>query len=654
MAIELPNADERLSDEAWREIDQCLADISALAGQAISEHAFYAGALNRVRWVLNASAAGVWMRDGEGRWTSLLRSGEWPALDATHAQRIAQLLSRCDQGVERLAASADSSGAGSLLAPVIVDGCVLAALEVFLRDGMAPSAQGGQEQFLAAVTDCAVEFHRNELLRQLRGREAWWRGFADFTARIASAQDLSRVASELANGARTLLEVDRAAILSWAHQRATMRGVSGVDAFDTRAAAMLSAEALAQAVLQVNEPLWYPVDGQVLAPQVEAALTSHLDASPAKALAVVPLASEGEQPAGALLLERFSIDGARVAWHDGWPHVARQAAQALESALVWNAAPLGAWSHRWALARRRGAVGKLSKLGLAALIAVASLIAIGFVPADFRVPATGELQPVGMRHVFSGVEGEVVEVLARSGEQVQPGQVLARIRSPKLDLELTRVLGELQTAQARLATLESARLESRFSTTEDAVKAQQLVAEEEELRESVKSFVAQKAVLDEERKQLDVRSPIAGQIVTPWDVLDAMPARPVRTGQQLFTVANSKGDWRLELRVPDRWIGHVLAERGQQNASQQVTFVVSTDPNTLCTAQVEDVALRAVTGDDGAATVLVKALVESSELRAPRPGITVQAQIDCGRRSLGYVWFHEIWDRTSAWWTLHT
>ncbi len=654
MAIDLPNADERLNDEAWREIDQCLADISALAGQAIRDQAFYAGALERTRWALNSPSAVVWMRDGDGRWAQSMQSGDLPERDAAHNQRVAQALARREKCVQRFASSNTSSDTLSFVAPVLVDGCVLAAIEVFPRVDLAPLAQVGQEQFLAAVADCAVEFHRNELLRQLRGREAWWRSFAEFTERIDASQELSRVASEMANGARSLLEVDRAAVVSWAGQRATMQGLSGVDAFDSRAAAVLSAEALAHAVLQVNEALWYPTDGQVLAPQVEAALARHLDASPAKALAVIPLSSDDAQPTGALLLERFAIDGSRIAWHDRWPHVARQSARALENALVWNALPLGAWSRRWALARRQSASGRLSKICVAALIVVGLFIAIGFVPADFRVPAAGELQPVGLRHIFSGAEGEVIEVLTRSGEQVQPNQVLAKLRSPKLDLELTRVLGELQTAQVRLATLESARLERRFSTAEDATKAQQLVAEEEELRESVKGFAAQKAVLDEERKLLDVRSPIAGQIVTPWDVLDAMPARPVRTGQQLFTVADSKGDWRLELRVPDRWIGHVLAERNQNQAPQVVTFIVSTDPNTQCSANVEDVALRAETGDDGSATVLVKARVAASELHAPRPGATVQSQIACGRRSLGYVWFHEIWDRAAAWWTLHT
>jgi hypothetical protein len=28
----------------------------------------------------------------------------------------------------------------------------------------------------------------------------------------------------------------------------------------------------------------------------------------------------------------------------------------------------------------------------------------------------------------------------------------------------------------------------------------------------------------------------------------------------------------------------------------------------------------------------------------PRPGATVVARIHCGRRALGYVWLHEVWE----------
>jgi multidrug efflux pump subunit AcrA (membrane-fusion protein) len=649
MAIELPDADDRV-DEAWREIDQCLGEITALAAQAASEQEFYAAAIDRLRWALAAQSAAAWWRDADGAWTMLTQTGEADAIDDPSRMRaIAQAAARR----ELMSVPAAGNTSPRMLAPVLVDGVVLSILEVGQRGDAPTSTLAGQERFLSAVADCAAEFHRNALLRQLRGREAWWRQYADLAARSADARDTTQTAMELANGARSLLEVERATIVAWTHGAARVLAVSGVDAIDARAEAMLAAEGLAAAVIRVNEPRWYPSERELSAPQVEDALSRHLDASPAKELAVLPLAISEAPPCGALVLERFSAKSSAQPWHDGWPHVARQCAAALDGALAWEAAPLGAWSRRLAMARRSGATKRYSKVLIGALSAAAVLVAFMFIPAEFRVSAPGELQPVGLRHVFSGLEGEVVEVFVRSGETVQKNQLLARLRSPKLDLETSRVLGELQTAQARLATLEAARLESRFATTEDPAKARQLTAEEEELRESVKSLVAQQRVLEEERKLLEVRSDIAGQVLTPWDELDALPARPIRTGQQLFTVADVNGPWELKLQVPDRLIGRVNEQYARTPKAQIVTFVTYTESGQERTATVEDIALRAETNDEGESTVAVYCAIPADQLHDPRPGATVQARIDCGRSALGYVWFHEAIDRVSAWWTLY-
>jgi len=649
MAIDLPNADERLGDDAWREIDRCLAEMSALAGQSLAEHEFYQAAVDRGRWALSAAAAGAWIRNGAGEWVVVAQAGK--AAEAGRAKYVAQAAARREGGIRQPGRAA---GQMALMTPVVVDGCALAVLEVQPNADTPASALAGQERFLAALAEIAAEYHRNALLRQLRGREGWWRGFAEFAARITDARNARRCAMEMANGARQLLEVDRAAIVGRANGKARMLAVSGVDQFDDRSEVVLAAEALAGAVLQINEALWHPVEGQVLAPQVEEALLRQLDASPAKALAVIPLAAEGREPCGVLLLERFTALSTGADWHDGWSYVARQCAGELESALAWEALPLGAWSRRVAEARRQGVSGRAKKMSLAVLVGLAALVAMAFIPARFEVNAPGVLQPVGLRQVYGGLEGEVVEVLVRPGDNVAEGQVLARLSSPKLEFESSRVLGELQTAQARLATLESARLESRFSNSEDAAKAQQLTAEEEELRATVKSLLAQQAVLQEERQLLEVRSPIAGRLVTPRDDIDALAARPVRTGQQLLTVADIAGPWELKLQVPDRLIGHVQERHAASADDQAVEFVLATDPRVQRLATVEEIALRAETDADGAATVVVTARVEASQLVDPRPGATVRARIECGRRGLGYVWFHQLVDRAAAWWALHT
>ena len=60
--------------------------------------------------------------------------------------------------------------------------------------------------------------------------------------------------------------------------------------------------------------------------------------------------------------------------------------------------------------------------------------------------------------------------------------------------------------------------------------------------------------------------------------------------------------------------------------------------------------------DGGVASpvVILKIALDESELRGGtsselRPGVSARAQIACGRKPLGYVWLHEIWDAAIEW-----
>ena len=56
--------------------------------------------------------------------------------------------------------------------------------------------------------------------------------------------------------------------------------------------------------------------------------------------------------------------------------------------------------------------------------------------------------------------------------------------------------------------------------------------------------------------------------------------------------------------------------------------------------------------DDAAADeaiVRVKVPIDRRSLTQPRPGATVEARIFCGRRSLGYVWLHDLVDAVRGW-----
>ena len=85
-----------------------------------------------------------------------------------------------------------------------------------------------------------------------------------------------------------------------------------------------------------------------------------------------------------------------------------------------------------------------------------------------------------------------------------------------------------------------------------------------------------------------------------------------------------------------------------------MTFILATDPGTKHKGTVREIDLAAeVEGEEGN-TVQIKVGFDKAELLAAlgadasgevphmRPGAEVSAKVDCGSRSIGYVWFHDL------------
>ena len=73
-----------------------------------------------------------------------------------------------------------------------------------------------------------------------------------------------------------------------------------------------------------------------------------------------------------------------------------------------------------------------------------------------------------------------------------------------------------------------------------------------------------------------------------------------------------------------------------------VTFVLSTHPGREFTGRVVEVERSAeVRGEEGN-TVLLRVAIDKKELPELHSETTVTARVHCGRRSLGFVWFHDL------------
>ena len=127
-----------------------------------------------------------------------------------------------------------------------------------------------------------------------------------------------------------------------------------------------------------------------------------------------------------------------------------------------------------------------------------------------------------------------------------------------------------------------------------------------------------------------------------WNVDDLLLRRPVRMGQALLSIVDPSGDWELELYMPERRMGHVTRAMTQSEQPLHVTFELASHPGRTFSGQVTEIhRLAQVQGAEGN-TVLIRTKIDKAALPELRSQTAVTAKVDCGRRAVGYVIFHEL------------
>ena len=191
------------------------------------------------------------------------------------------------------------------------------------------------------------------------------------------------------------------------------------------------------------------------------------------------------------------------------------------------------------------------------------------------------------------------------------------------------------------------------------VESYRLSAEERELEQKATNLRQELELLKHEREQLLVTSPISGRVLT-WDIGQQLSARPVERGEVLVTVADLSSPWQLELAVPDDRIGYVLEARQDIQPDLPVKFRLGSEERATHTGKIAEVCQTAdlpdAKGTRPTPTILTKVDLDSEDSLTSlgselRPGVSARAQIECGRRSIGYVWLHDVWDAAMEWWS---
>jgi multidrug efflux pump subunit AcrA (membrane-fusion protein) len=246
------------------------------------------------------------------------------------------------------------------------------------------------------------------------------------------------------------------------------------------------------------------------------------------------------------------------------------------------------------------------------------------------------------RQVFANQSGDVTQVLVKHREMVKKDQPLAILRNTELEGKLAAAIGNLESTRQQVAAIQR-NINEKGRRLEDSDRIR-LEGDLNKLVAQQSALEVQLTLLREEVKNLTVRSPIDGQIVT-WQVRELLINRPVEKGQVVMRVVEPRGEWELELLVPENQMGYVNQARAKlaKGEDLKVDYITAADPGTTYHGTIKEMHRTAeVRGEDGN-TVIARVAINKQDLDTePRPGAAVTGKIYAGRSSIGYAWFHDL------------
>jgi hypothetical protein len=677
------------SEEVRRAREQIVAiveEIQRLAAGDTPEAEFFAGLLDRALAAMEAVGGLVWLLGEGGRVEPVCHSrleftgiGNSPDAEKAHSGLVQALFNAPSgllippgaqvTGQDGNPLAENPTGLLVIAAPFNRGGNRAGLIEIFHHPNQ-DDVQRGYLLFLEQLAGVAAGYLDRRQMVSLDQQQSALSQVERFSRAVHESLDPIATAFVLANEARRIIGCDRVSVLVKRRRTLRLEAVSGQESVERRASAVQAIESLVRVVARAGEPLWHPDPSRELPPQIEEELEHYIDESHATALAILPMekprptpvvkpggvdavaVAKAEaaprtvpEPIAALVAEWFSsstFDGSKRARVD---LVAEHGKVAIANALVHTSLPLYPLINLAGKSRVLTTARNLPRTVLATLAALATVVALVFVPAELRLEGKGTLEPVHRRDVFAGIDG-VVEAVAEGvehGAQVKDGQLLATLRNTDVEVAIADLLGRKASSQEQLASVERSLLKNTTISPDERTR---LEGQKEQFEQEVRSFDTQLELYRDKKRSLQVKSPIDGVVVT-WQVRDRLLLRPVEKGQVLLSVADKTGPWELEVHMPDDRLGHVnraAAEAQKAGRELRVDYVLATDPGTRHTGSVKEIHEQAeVHGEEGN-TVLVRVTIdperhEKEELGA---GASVTARIFCGKRSLGYVWFHDV------------
>lgn len=671
----------QLIEQTRREINRLVQEIEQLAAQNIDESEFYAQYLRRVLAVLAAQAAVIWLKTPQGnlqlRYQINLQQMGLHDNEATltsHNELLRFLTTQTKPAVlppnsgpgDELNTSGLQNPTKYLLvvAPIVLESQSLGLVEVFQDPERRGEAQDGYLRFLVRIAEEAAKFIKNRRFRQFLSQEQLWNQFDVFIRGLHACQTSKQVAYLLANDGRKLVGAERLSVAVQCGKIVTVEAISGQDVVEKRSNLVRRMCKLAEHVISHGENLLYTGTMDETWPRdTSDALQAYREESNCRLLIAVVMKDERElgkrgKPNGVLLVEMIEDQADPSDLAARVESVTRHGALALANAQdqdrilflpMWRALGQGV---EWVFGRG------LSKVAVCFFLLALVTIGMIVIPWPLRLEGRGELVPEKRRTVYAPTSGTVESIKVGHADQVEEGSTLAVMSRFELDRELLELEGKLRSAKSIFDSLNAKTQRDRDNKIRDQMDEQRL---------NIVNLEQQIKLVEKQRKELEVVSPIRGRVMD-WNPREKLARRPVQQGDPLLEIAAVEGRWVIEVQFPENTVSHIAAGRREtQSGELPVTFVLSAAPDYTYHGTLVEFATKAnpveqknvveakiIIDAEEEPRILEKltSLGKSRQLdeavmdirTIPVAGVEVRAKVNCGPRALGYVLFRELID----------
>ena len=490
------------------------------------------------------------------------------------------------------------------------------------------------------MCEIASDYLKNQKIQNFGQQQALWQQLDGFVKSIHNGLDPDQIAYVIANESRRIIDCDRVSVVlprGGQRGRWQIKAVSGLDSIERRAEQIKQLQKLTQAVVKGNETLWYDGDDENISPQIEKRLHAYVDKSHTP-----NTDPNSDQIIGALIVEQLKDSTIEIPMKRRVEAICQHSESALANAIEHNSLfLLPLWKTLGRLTKPFTA-SQLPKT-VCILGAIAGIIAFfALFPYPFTLSADGQLQPQIQNEVYAEIGGILQEVYVEenNAQRVKQNDVLARMTNSDLDVQIQNIEGQINQTREQIQKLRHAQSQQ--------LPELDLIMLDGELNKSQQQLASLERELAMKRQQSDsliIRSPASGTIVN-WQIRKNLLKRPVDRGQNLMTVIDPDGGWQLEIEVPERRVGHLLRYMRNSDQPIEVSFALKSHPGKEFKGELVSVdeKLEVYSDDGNCAKAIVSFYNDQIPMDLLKTGTRINAKMHCGTESIGYVWFHELFE----------